>query len=61
MLGLLWHFRVNKSPTKSIYTITGAATTKNPMNLFGPCGVYTYKGRRMQSADQEHQKLREGQ
>ena len=54
--------RGNKPPSKSIYTIAGAATTKNPMNLFGPSGIYTYEGRRMQSAGfQEPQKLREGQ
>ena len=33
---------------------------ENPMNLFGHSGIYTYEGRRMVSADQEHQKLREG-
>jgi hypothetical protein len=59
---VLCRFRGNKSPSKSVY-ITGATTAKNPMNLFGPCGVYTYNeaGRRMQSAGvQEFHELREG-
>jgi len=30
----------NKSASKSISTITGAARAKNPMNLFGPSGIY---------------------
>jgi hypothetical protein len=31
--------RGNKTPTASI-DITGADTAENPMNLFGPSGVY---------------------
>ena len=35
------HLPGNKPPAKSISTITGAARAKTPMNLSGPCGVYT--------------------
>ena len=43
-------FEGNKRPSKSIFIVTAAARTKNPMNLFGPCGIYTYEGGRMPSA-----------